>query len=73
MIEFASAVLLIVAMMATRKLWRAWVKSQELEVEIWLERSANDRQPKIHEVLVERDELVKKHGKWLTVADIKSA
>jgi cytidylate kinase len=72
MIELTILILAIVAIIATRKLWRAWVRSQEADVSIWLETTANERQDRIVEVAKAREALIAKYGKWFTIDDIKS-
>jgi len=72
MIELSIFVLVIIGVLATRKLWRKYIESQEAEALVWFERQANDRQERIVSVQKDRDVIIAKHGKWLTIEDIVS-
>lgn len=70
MIEFAVAIALIVALVATRKLWNQWLKLQAEATSIWVKENEVEFQDKIAEVYKLQEEAITKNGKWYTIKDL---
>lgn len=70
MIEFAVAIALIVALVATRKLWNQWLKLQAEATSIWVKEAEVELQDKIVEVHKLQEATITKNGKWYTIKDL---
>ena len=72
MFEFAFAIIALVAMIATRKLWRAWLEDQADGVNVFLAEKQVDRQDDIATLQKKVDEAIKQNGEWLTLDKIQT-
>lgn len=70
MIEFALMITILVALIATRKLWNQWLKLQAEQVTIWVKDSEVDLQQSMHEVKKKQEASIAKNGSWLTLKDL---
>lgn len=70
MIEFALMITILVALIATRKLWNQWLKLQAEQVTIWVKDSEVDLQQSMHEVKKKQEASITKNGSWLTLKDL---
>ncbi len=70
MIEFAVAIALIVALVATRKLWNQWLKLQADATSIWVKEREVELQDKIVEVHKLQESAITKNSKWFTIKDL---
>ena len=71
MIEFAIMIILLVGLIATRKLWNQWLKLQAECVTIWVKDSEVDLQSQIFEVHKRQEEAIKQNGKWFSLKDLE--
>ena len=70
MIDLGIFIALMVGLMATRKIWNAYVKQKTEDVHLAIESARNEQQAEMKRVLDERTTIISRNGKWITLDDI---
>ena len=70
MIDLGIFIALMVGLMATRKIWNAYVKQKTEDVHLAIESAKNEQQAEMKRVLDERTAIISRNGKWIKLDDI---
>ena len=70
MIDLGIFIALMVGLMATRKIWNAYVKQKTEDVHLAIESAKNEQQAEMKRVLDERTNIISRNGKWIKLDDI---
>lgn len=70
MIDLGIFIALMVGLMATRKIWNAYVKQKTEDVHLAIESARNEQQAEMKRVLDERTTIISRNGKWIKLDDI---
>lgn len=70
MIDLGIFIALMVGLMATRKIWNAYVKQKTEDVHLAIESAKNEQQAEMKRVLDERITIISRNGKWIKLDDI---
>ena len=70
MIDLGIFIALMIGLMATRKIWNAYVKQKTEDVHLAIESAKNEQQAEMKRVLDERTSIISRNGKWIKLDDI---
>ena len=72
MIDLGIFIALMVGLIATRKIWNAYVKQKTEDVHLAIESAKNEQQAEMKRVLDERTSIISRNGKWIKLDDIEA-
>ena len=72
MIDLGIFIALMVGLMATRKIWNAYVQQKTEDVHLAIESAKNEQQAEMKRVLDERTSIISRNGKWIKLDDIEA-
>ena len=71
MIGLITLIIVVVAIVSTNKIWSGWLKTKAEQLEVTFEDIRNDDQERVVKVKSDREKIIKKHGGWFTIEDIR--
>lgn len=73
MVEFAIGIGLLIAMIASKRIWGAWIKSSANGALVWALDKENEQQHELKKVYDDRENIIKSQDdKWIKVEDIEA-